>query len=153
MKKNLLMLLASFALAGGAAAQPVYKYKDTHGTTVYTDNPRAGNGKAQRVEGDQLSIAPGASESSVAGADRQLLDDAEKRSGALDRATDDIVAASRALREAEDRRDLGIEPIEGERQGRRFRPEYWKRQQQLQSDVSSAQARLDEALARRNSLR
>jgi len=152
MNKFLLVLAAAcLAVAGSAAAQPVYKYKDTHGTTVYTDNPRAGNGKAQRVDGDQLSVTPG--ESSVAGADRQFLDDAQKRSAGLDRATDDIIAASRALREAEDKRDLGVEPLEGERQGRRFRPEYWQRQQQLQSSVSAAQAKLDEALARRNALR
>jgi len=147
----MLILVASMALAGGAAAQSVYKYKDAQGVTVYTDNPRSGNGKAHAVEGDQLSIAP--AESSTAGADRQFLKDAQTRSAALDRATDDIVAASRALREAEDKRDLGVEPLEGERQGRRFRPEYWQRQQQLQSAVSAAQAKLDEALARRNAVR
>lgn len=140
-------------MAGSAAAQPVYKYTDANGRKVYTDDPRGGKGKAQPVEDGSLSIAPGVARSSVSVADRQLLEDAAARSAALDRALDDVVAASRALREAQDRRERGVEPIEGERSGHRFRPEYWQRQQQLEGEVAAAQSRLDDALARRNALR
>lgn len=153
MQTRLLILAAAWLLAGNAAAQPVYKYRDDRGTAVYTDDPRAGNGRAWRVDGGQVSVAPAASAASVAKADRQLLEDADKRAAALDRATDDIVSASRALREAQDRRERGAEPLEGERQGRRFRPEYWQRQKQLEGEVTAAQARLDDALARRNNFR
>ena len=153
MNKHLLILAAALALAGSAAAQqPVYKYTD-QGRTVYTDDPKAGNGKAQPVEAGQVSVTPALPQGTVSRTDRQLLDDSAKRAAALDKATGDIVVAWQALRNAQERRDKGVEPLEGERQGRRFRPEYWQRQGQLQADVAAAQAQLDDALARRNALR
>lgn len=152
MQKHLLILAASVALAGSAVAQPVYKYRDAKGQSVYTDDPHAGS-EARRVDPDRASVAPALPQNEVSKADRQFLDDAARRQAGLDRAIDDIVTASRALRDAQERRDKGVEPVEGERQGRRFRPEYWERQQQLAKDVAAAQAQLDDALARRNSLR
>jgi hypothetical protein len=85
--------------------------------------------------------------------DRRLAEQAGQRAAALNRASADIVAAYEALRAAEASRAAGVEPAEGDRQGRRFRPEYWQRQHALEQDVVSAKARLDEALARRNALR
>ena len=78
---------------------------------------------------------------------------ADKRAAALDRAMADIVTSFNALRAAEARKEQGIEPQEGERQGRRYRPEYWQRQQELQRDIDEARARLNDALERRNALR
>jgi hypothetical protein len=100
-------------------------------------------------------LAPGSAPlaQALSEAEKRLLEQANRRAAALDRAVDDIVAAHKALRAAEASRDSGVEPLEGERQGRRFRPEYWDRQNALESDVASARARLDEALARRNALR
>jgi hypothetical protein len=85
--------------------------------------------------------------------ERKLAREADQRAAALDKAYADIVASFNALRAAEARRDAGIEAQEGERQGRRHRPEYWQRQQALKHDVDDAQARLDDAMARRNALR
>jgi peptidoglycan hydrolase CwlO-like protein len=86
-------------------------------------------------------------------ADKNLLGQANERAAKLDRATEDIVAAYNALRAAEVRRDQGIEPLEGERSGRRFREEYFQRQQALNRDIEEARAKLNDALARRNALR
>lgn len=66
--------------------------------------------------------------------------------------------ARHALREAEERRDRGIEPLPGERVGTasgasRLRPEYIERQEKLVQDVAFAQWRLDQALKRWNALR
>jgi hypothetical protein len=86
-------------------------------------------------------------------ADKKLLEEASERAAKLDRATDDIVTAFNALRAAEARREQGIEPLEGERSGRRYRPEYRERQRALGRDVEEARASFNDALARRNALR
>jgi uncharacterized protein DUF4124 len=148
---SLAVLLGS--AAGIAGAQSVYKYTDPSGRTVYTDDPRAGDGKAQRVEIVPQSVVTTVAPAKLSEADRKLDGEAGRRAAALDRAVDDIVAASQALREAEGRRTQGVEPLEGERIGRRFRDEYWQRQQALANDVAAAQARLDDAVARRNAAR
>jgi uncharacterized protein involved in exopolysaccharide biosynthesis len=92
--------------------------------------------------------APGLSDG-----EKRLLEQSNKRAAELDRATADIVTSFNALRAAEARREQGIEPVEGDRQGRRFRPEYWQRQHALQRDVDEARARLNDALERRSALR
>ncbi len=150
-------LLIAFAIAGttlSAAAQEVYKYTTPGGSTVYTDDPAAANKGAQKVD---LPATPpstaGAPSSGLSAADRKLAEQADQRMAALDRASADIVAAHDSLRAAEARRAAGVEPAEGERQGRRYRPEYWERQHALEQDVVSAKARLNDALDRRNALR
>jgi hypothetical protein len=146
------VLLAAALLATSVAlpAQTVYKYTDKDGRVVYTDNPKAGGGTAQPVEDTTMSVPPPVATTPEA---RRFLDQAGKRDAELDRAVTDITAAHAALREAEIRKQSGVEPLEGERQGRRFRPEYWQRQQALQRDIDVARAKLEDALARRNSLK
>jgi uncharacterized protein DUF4124 len=148
----LLNLLALVALAPGAQAQGVYKYTTPDGQVIYTDDPNAGSGTARALE---LPPPPGSKPPAprLSDAEKKLLEQANQRAAALDRAVADIVAAQDALRVAEARRDAGVEPLEGERQGRRHRPEYWQRQQALERDVVSARKSLDDALARRNALR
>lgn len=152
--RSLLIAFAITSFATAAAAQEVYKYTAPGGSTVYTDDPAAANKGAQRVD---LPATPpssaGAAPAGLSAADRKLAEQADQRMAALDRATVDIVAAHNSLRSAEARRAEGVEPVEGERQGRRYRPEYWERQRALEQDVASAKARLDDALARRDALR
>jgi len=150
---NVLALAALAALASGAQAQRVYQYTGPGGQLIYTDDPNAGNGTARALDPPppppgRTAPAPGLSDT-----EKELLEQANKRAAALDRAIADIVSAHHELRAAEARRDAGIEPLEGERQGRRFRPGYWQRQQALERDVAAARAKLDDALARRNALR
>ena len=83
---------------------------------------------------------------------------AQDRSADLDRAHEEVVAASGALREAEAKRERGVEPLPGERIGTargrsRFRDEYLDRQKALDAEVEAARARLRQALERRNALR
>lgn len=153
MRKPMIAVLLAAVLAlssAAASAQGVYKYTDKDGRVIYTDDPKAGGGTAQPVEDVSSSVAPPAGAST---ASRKLLDQADKRAAALDKAMSDITAAHTALRDAEARKEAGVEPIEGERQGRRFRPEYWQRQQALQRDIDTARAQLNDALERRNALR
>jgi len=83
---------------------------------------------------------------------------AQDRSSALDRAYEEARAAAAALKEAETRRDQGIEPQEGERQGTssgatRPTPQYLGRQQLLEQEVEMARRRYDAALKRWNDLK
>ena len=144
--------LAVVALLGTSAlAQAVYRYKDSQGNTVYTDKPPAGNDTVQRLEvPPQPTPSPSKGQSD---AEKRLLEAANRRSAALDRAAQDVVDAFNALRAAEARRDEGVEPQDGDRSGRFLRGQYYQRLQALERDVQAAQARLDEALARRNALR
>jgi hypothetical protein len=83
---------------------------------------------------------------------------APERTAALDKAYEEARAASLALKEAEVRRDLGIEPQEGERQGTatgasRFTTRYLGRQQLLEVEVENARRRYEAALKRWNDLK
>lgn len=77
---------------------------------------------------------------------------------ARDRAHDGMVAAENGLRRAESAKASGAEPLPGERLGlvngkSRLGPEYWARQERLESAVSAAQKRFDDARRRWNDLR
>jgi hypothetical protein len=83
---------------------------------------------------------------------------AQDRSGALDQAYEEARAAALALKEAEARRDQGIEPQEGDRQGTssggtRPTTQYLGRQQLLEHEVELARRRYDAALKRWNDLK
>ena len=136
-----------------AIAQGVYKYVDKDGHTVYTDNPAAGRGTAQRIESPAQTSDTPIPVMKLSESEKKMLEQANRRAAALDRAVQDIVIAYNELRAAETRRGQGLEAMEGERQGRRYRPEYWQRQQALQGDIDNARAKLNDAIDRRNELR
>jgi len=141
-------------LATSALAQAVYRYKDSQGNTVYTDKPPAGNDTVQRLETPPRpaqAVPPPARGQSEA--EKRLLEAANRRTADLDRAAQDVVDAFNALREAQARRDEGVELQDGDRSGRYLSRQYFQRRQALELDVQAAQARLDQALARRNALR
>jgi uncharacterized protein DUF4124 len=141
-------------LASSALAQAVYRYKDSQGNTVYTDKPPAGNDTVQRLETPPppaRAFAPPARGQSDA--EKRLLEAANRRTADLDRAAQDVVDAFNAVRAAEARRDEGVELQDGDRSGRYLSRQYFQRRQALELDVQAAQARLDEAMARRNALR
>lgn len=76
----------------------------------------------------------------------------------VDDAYDRVVAARRALQQAEMAQEQGVEPREGERQGvasgrSRLTDEYWHRQERLTQDVEAARKQLDQALARWRAVR
>jgi len=141
-------------LASSALAQAVYRYKDSQGNTVYTDKPPAGNDTVQRLETPPQparAVPPPARGQSDA--EKRLREAANRRTADLDRAAQDVVDAFDALRAAQARRDEGAELQDGDRSGRYLSRQYFQRRQALELDVQAAQARLDEAMARRNALR
>lgn len=83
---------------------------------------------------------------------------AQNRSAELDQAYEEARAASLALREAEARRDQGVESMPGERQGSaaggsRPSENYFARQAQLEQQVELARKRYDAAMKRWNDLK
>jgi hypothetical protein len=83
---------------------------------------------------------------------------AQDRVRELDKAYEDARAAALALKDAEARRDQGVEPEAGDRQGTaaggpRPTPQYLGRQQLLEHEVELARRRYDAALKRWNDLK
>lgn len=83
---------------------------------------------------------------------------AQDRSAELDKAYQEARAAQLALKEAEARRDQGIEAQAGERQGTaagasRPNENYFARQALLEQEVELARRRYDAALKRWNDLK
>jgi hypothetical protein len=83
---------------------------------------------------------------------------AQDRRSELDKAYEEARAAQLALKEAEARRDQGIEPEAGDRQGTaaggtRPTPQYMGRQQLLEHEVELARRRYEAALRRWNDLK
>ena len=76
----------------------------------------------------------------------------------LERAYEELLAAQVSLQQAQAARELGVEPLEGERLGTvsgqsRLSEQYWERQKRLEEEVELAHKRLEQAQARWNSLR
>jgi len=83
---------------------------------------------------------------------------AQNRSAELDKAYEEARAAGLALKEAEKRRDEGVEVQAGDRQGSagggtRPTEQYLGRQLQLEMDVEQARKRNEAALKRWNDLK
>ena len=83
---------------------------------------------------------------------------AQNRSADLDKAYEEARAAGLALKEAEKRRDEGVEAQAGDRQGSasggtRPTDQYLGRQMQLEMDVEQARKRNEAALKRWNDLK
>ena len=83
---------------------------------------------------------------------------AQNRSAELDKAYEEARAAGLALKEAEKRRDEGVEAQAGDRQGSatggtRATEQYLGRQMQLEMEVEQARKRNDAALKRWNDLK
>jgi hypothetical protein len=83
---------------------------------------------------------------------------AQDRHSALDKAFEEARAAQLALKEAEARRDQGIEATPGDRQGTssggtRPTEQYFGRQQLLEHELEMARRRYEAALKRWNDLK
>ena len=155
------VFLALALLSGLAAAQTVYKYRHRDGTIVYSDTPIHGAKLIGQFE--LVPLPPQETREIPAWPPAGSVDErARARVEALNAADAEIKAADRALKEAQERQQAGVEPLPGERLGSlsptgrqfsHFTPEYFDRQRQLADDVEAAQARLDEAYRIRNDLR
>jgi len=152
--KGIVALLLAAGTAG-AQAQTIYKYQRPDGEIVYSDSPVKGAKPIGQIDPEP---APAASQPAQGEVPPHAPDLAERRSAALDDADARIKAAAQALKEAEERRQKGTEPLPGERLGNaggnsRLAPRYFSRQQDNAADVDAARANLDEAYRMRNEAR
>jgi hypothetical protein len=159
MKKNLLAAaLLSWAAAG--AAQMVYKYERPDGTVVYSDKPISGARLIDRFPLIPSAPAP-ASQERAAPPSRESRPRVETtppgpgRGAALDLADAEVKAAQKAVDEAKERLQNGVEPLPGERATNvggtsRLTEAYFARLKQLEQDLKDATERLDQAYQRRN---
>ncbi len=83
---------------------------------------------------------------------------AQERASDLDQAYEDARVACSALKDAEDRREQGREPLPGERLGTvagtsRLTQEYFARQAMLDQELERARERCEQAMKRWNDLK
>jgi hypothetical protein len=164
-KRRLLLCscaLLAAGLAGSAMAQTLYKSTDRDGRVSYADEPAPGAVKVER-----LQVVPATPDDPVRAAaeSERLRQQAEQtrererqREAALNQAHAEVLAALDALKQAQQRREAGVEPLPGERLGlrgggSRLAPSYFARQRDLDREVNEAQQSLDKAYARRNEFR
>ena len=152
-----IVVLAAVLAPLACAADTVYKYRRPDGSVVYSDTPLRG----ARLIGRYLLVPQppaGGTEGAAPGRSMDPDERARLRSQSLEAADARIKAAEQALRNAQDRQQAGVEPLEGERlgnvqRGSRLGPEYFVRQKQLANEVEEAQMELDQAYEQRNELR
>src|ERR1019366_3417330 len=160
--KYLLALLLGACVSASVMAETLYKSTDSSGRVSYSDKPLQGAAKVERVlvqPLDRESAARGEAEQDKLRQQEEEFQQRERRrERALDKAHAEVIAALDALKEAQQRREAGVEPLPGERLGNadggsRLRRSYFERQQALDREVSAAQERLEQAYARRNEVR
>jgi chromosome segregation ATPase len=164
-KRQLLLcscVLLAAGLAGSATAQTLFKSTDRDGRVSYSDKPAP-----DAVKVEQFQIVPATAEDAARAAAEservrqqaeQTRERERQREAALDQAHAEVLAALDALKQAQQRREAGVEPLPDDRLGLRgggshLAPSYFARQRDLDREVSEAQQRLDKAYARRNELR
>ena len=158
--KGLVVLILVLALAPRlTAAETVYKYRRSDGSTLYSDVPLRG---AKLIGRFELVPVPPPARARPAMPERGAAKDpdelARRRVQDLDAADAAIKAAEQSLKEALERQQAGVEPFAGERLGNvdrrsRLTPDYFARQRSLAAEVAAARARLDRAYRMRNELR
>lgn len=157
-----LALLLVACVRASVMAQTLYKSTNSSGEVTYSDKPVPG---AVEIEGPPSEPLDPESAARVE-AERQKLHQQEeefdqrerKRERGLDKADAEVTAAINALKEAQQRRAAGVEPLPGERLGKIgggsiLAAPYFERQQALANEVSAAQQRLEQAYARRSEAR
>jgi hypothetical protein len=149
-------------LSASLIAETLYKSTDSSGRVTYSDKPLPGAAKVERVLVEPLDPESAARGEAAREKSRRETDEFQQRERqreqALDKAHAGVIAALDALKETQQRREAGIEPLPGERLGNarggsRLAPSYFKRQRALDREVSAAEQRLEQAYARRNELR
>ena len=143
-------ILIAFALAAATAqAQGVFRSTMPDGRIIYGDKPAPG-----AKESKEVTLQP-----NIAEPPKVVAPAPSPQQKDFDKADADVKKAQEDLDRARAARAAGEEPQEGERTGvakrgdSRLNEAYDKRIKSLEDAVAAAQARLDDALARRNAAR
>lgn len=159
--RRCLIGLACLFLALPAASQ-VFKSTMPDGRVIFGDKPEP---NAARIEKFVAEPAAGDADPRLAEEERirrqqeaeQVAQRLRERQASLDAAHEEMLAALRDLRAAQQRLEEGIEPAEGDRTGTakgrsRLSPDYWERQENLKKEVQKQTGRLERAYQRLNEL-
>ncbi len=143
---------SSIAAAGERA---VFRSQMPDGRVVYADEPAAGAVRSARLlvephPGDPAQAL--AAQRALEGTRARLLQQGQARSLKLAELDRGIAVAQRELSVAQSAQTDGQTVVEGDRQGRRFAPSYWQRQQFLAQAVARARLQLDALRAERAAL-
>jgi hypothetical protein len=150
MKRNRLVVtvVAAFfcAVLQPAAAQTLYKSTMPDGRIVYSDKPAPGAAKVEETRPDTSKGGIGG----TTAREQEVLKGMEKNRLQREGGQDKVQAAEQRLKDAEDARAGGKEPLEGERigiagGGSRLNDSYYDRQRRLEQAVEKARRDLDEA--------
>jgi hypothetical protein len=149
---------ALLTFAGAVLAQTIYKYERPDGSLVYSDEPIRGARLIERFPaGPAAPVATREQPAPPASDARQRADArADSSTSALDAADAEVRAAQKAVDDARERLQQGIEPQPGERAGNvdgktsRLTEDYFARMKQLEQDLRAATERLDRAYQKRN---
>ena len=134
------------ALLPPAAAQVLYKSTMPDGRVIYGDQPDPDAAKVEETRPDISKRGIGGTTQR----EKDALKELEKARMQREAGEDKVRAAEQALREAEAARDVGKEPLPGERAGTaggasRLSEAYFDRQRKLEEDVGKARRELDKA--------
>ena len=140
-----------------AAAADVFRWTDAQGRVHYGDRP-APSAASPEWRPDLLEASGNATPGLPPGEVESARERARQRGQALAAAHRSVIDAGDEYAAARARLERETEPRPGERLGlagggSRLTPAYYQRIAALQAAVAAARARLDEALAARNTLR
>src|ERR1017187_2901967 len=148
-----LALLVGACVSTSLMAETLYKSTDSSGRVIYSDKPVPG---AVEIEGARSELINPENAARIEEERKELRRQEEEfqqrereRERALDEADAEVIAAIDALKEAQRRREAGVEPLPGERMGdasggTRLAPSYFERLQALDREVSAGQQRLEQ---------
>lgn len=155
-------LLALLALCGlgassiaAAGERAVFRSQMPDGRVVYADEPVAGAVRSARLlvephPGDPAQAL--AAQHALEATRARLQQQGQARALKLAELDRGIAVAQRELSVAQSAQTDGQTVVEGDRQGRRFAPSYWQRQQFLAQAVARARLQLDALRAERAAL-
>jgi hypothetical protein len=154
---RLLLIVLALAAASAVDAQKIGRYVFPDGRVVYSDQPVPGAKLANEVAPPPPpSASPPPSREGKAAAPG--ADSGAERARRLEQTDAEVRAATEALERARAQLQAGIEPLPGERTGTagggsRLNEAYDIRQAANQRAVADAEARLQRAVAARNTAR
>ncbi|MEW6294583.1 MAG: hypothetical protein AB1544_14960 [Pseudomonadota bacterium] len=156
---GLLALLALGTLGvpplAAAGERAVFRSQMPDGRVVYADEPAAGAVRSARLlvephPGDPAQAL--AAQHALEATRARLQQQGQARALKLAELDRGIAFAQRELWVAQSAQTDGQTVVEGDRQGRRFAPSYWQRQQFLAQAVARARLQLDALRAERAAL-
>jgi hypothetical protein len=142
-----LLCLYVLLFAASAGAQAVYKSTMPDGKVTYGPEPAAGAKKVEKIKPNTqdsgVRVSTPDQKRNLDQRESQRQEEVSRRTGALDQ-------LKLALKQAEEAREAGRDPRDGDttgnaRGGTRLNEDYWERQKALEAGVQEARKRLEEA--------